>query len=240
MMFESSFHAIYSSYMSVLGVADNFAKLRNAFGQIFSTFAIIRTLNWIYKKLMYLLGIGKDNFTKEAVWSDAMNSASNVDNSSKTKRKTWPLLLFMSLMFGGPYLLFKLISELQPNAVREAWVPADQPGNLAVGLYDFYAASEQELSVTANQKLMIAPKKFQPTDCPGWVLACNENRKIGLVPSNYIGVLMQSEKTGQTYIEHNGQAYQPSISGKSAMNTSEDVEKSKANSEQSSKETGEG
>lgn len=50
---------------------------------------------------------------------------------------------------------------------------------------------------------------------------------------------MQSEKTGQTYIEHNGQAYQPSISGKSAMNTS-DVEKSKANSEQSSKETEEG
>lgn len=51
--------------------------------------------------------------------------------------------------------------------ITEAWVPADQPGNLAVGLYDFYAASEQELSVTANQKLMIAPKKFQPTDCPG-------------------------------------------------------------------------
>lgn len=62
MMFESSFHAIYSSYMSVLEVADNFAKLQNAFGQIFSTLAVIRALNWIYKKLMKLLGMPNNSF----------------------------------------------------------------------------------------------------------------------------------------------------------------------------------
>lgn len=42
----------------------------------------------------------------------------------------------------------------------------------------------------------------------GWILACNESRKVGLIPSNYIGVLMKSEKTGKTYIEHNGQTYE--------------------------------
>lgn len=46
-------------------------------------------------------------------------------------------------------------------------MPAVHPGSLAVGLYDFYAASEFELSITPQQKLIIAPKKFQPTDCPG-------------------------------------------------------------------------
>lgn len=39
------------------------------------------------------------------------------------------------------------------------------------------------------------------------MLACNENRKVGLIPSNYVGAVMHSEKTGQTYIDHNGRKY---------------------------------
>lgn len=69
----------------------------------------------------------------------------------------------------------------------------------------------------------------------GWILACNENSKIGLVPSNYIGILLQSE-TGQTYIEHNGQRYSytrnPSVG--SSLNTDKS-EKNNLNEEESGK-----
>ena len=69
----------------------------------------------------------------------------------------------------------------------------------------------------------------------GWILACNENSKIGLVPSNYIGILLQSE-TGQTYIEHNGQRYlytrNPSVG--SSLNTDKS-EKNNLNEEESGK-----
>lgn len=100
-------------------------------------------------------------------------------------------------------------------------------------MYDFHASNSEELSFAANQKLMIAPEKFQSSGCQGslpagnracsvldgilmesssftgWMLACNENNKVGLIPGNYIGLVMQSEKTGKTYIEHNGQKFQP-------------------------------
>lgn len=65
MMFESTFHAIHSSYMSVLGVADNFGKMRSVFGQIFSTFAIIRAINWMFKKLLYLIGMKLEYLIKQ-------------------------------------------------------------------------------------------------------------------------------------------------------------------------------
>lgn len=209
MMFESTFHAIHSSYMSVLGVADNFGKLRSVFGQIFSTFAIIRTLNWMFRKLLYLIGIQKENPVSDHIWSEALNEAAGLtpEQSQGGKTFNWPMMMIVGLITAGPYLLFKLISQLHSSIPVEVWNPAEQPGNLAVGFYDFHAASDQELSFSAQQKLMIAPKKFQPTNCPGWLLACNENRKIGLIPNNYVGIMMQSEKTGQTYIDFNGQAY---------------------------------
>lgn len=58
-MMESTFNAVYSSFQAVLGVAENFGRLRTMFGQFFSTFAVLRTLQWLYKKLLYLIGENK-------------------------------------------------------------------------------------------------------------------------------------------------------------------------------------
>jgi peroxin-13 len=55
-MLESTFNAIYSSFRAVLAVAENFGRLRTMFGQVYSTFAVMRILQWLYKKLLYLIG----------------------------------------------------------------------------------------------------------------------------------------------------------------------------------------
>jgi len=60
-MLESTFNAVYSSFRAVLSVAENFGRLRTMFGQFFSTFAVLRTLQWLYRKLLYL--IGEHNYT---------------------------------------------------------------------------------------------------------------------------------------------------------------------------------
>lgn len=55
-MLESTFNAIYNSFRAVLAVAENFGRLRTMFGQVYSTFAVMRILQWLYKKLLYLIG----------------------------------------------------------------------------------------------------------------------------------------------------------------------------------------
>lgn len=49
-MLDSTFFAITSSFRAILGVAANFGRLRGVFAQFWSTFAILRSLSWIYKK----------------------------------------------------------------------------------------------------------------------------------------------------------------------------------------------
>ena len=49
-MLDSTFFALTSSFRAILGVAANFGRLRGVFAQFWSTFAIFRSLNWIYRK----------------------------------------------------------------------------------------------------------------------------------------------------------------------------------------------
>lgn len=52
-MLDSTFFAITSSFRAILGVAANFGRLRGVFAQFWSTFAIFRGLNWLYRKSVY-------------------------------------------------------------------------------------------------------------------------------------------------------------------------------------------
>lgn len=49
-MLESTLFAITSSFRAILGVAANVGHLKSVFAQFWSTFAIFRGLNWIYRK----------------------------------------------------------------------------------------------------------------------------------------------------------------------------------------------
>lgn len=56
MMLDSTFNAVYTSFRAVLGVAENFGRLRSLLGQFFSSIALFRAFIWLYKKVLYLLG----------------------------------------------------------------------------------------------------------------------------------------------------------------------------------------
>jgi len=49
-MLDSTFFALTSSFRAILGVATNFVRLRSVFAQFWTTFAIFRGLNWMYRK----------------------------------------------------------------------------------------------------------------------------------------------------------------------------------------------
>ena len=57
-------------------------------------------------------------------------------------------------------------------------------------MYDFVAQGNDELSITAGERLRIAPKQRQPR-VRGWLLASVDGNTKGIVPANYIKVSFQ-------------------------------------------------
>jgi len=56
MLLESTYFALTNSFRAILSVADNIGRLRSTIGQLLSTFALIRVMKWIYKKILFTLG----------------------------------------------------------------------------------------------------------------------------------------------------------------------------------------
>ena len=52
MALESTFHAVYSSFRAVVGVADHLGRVK----QVLSTLAIFRFFRWMFRRIMYLIG----------------------------------------------------------------------------------------------------------------------------------------------------------------------------------------
>ncbi len=52
MMLESTFHALYSSFRAVVGVADHLGRVK----QVFSALAIFRFFKWVWRRILYLIG----------------------------------------------------------------------------------------------------------------------------------------------------------------------------------------
>lgn len=56
-MLESSLAAVYNSFRAVVGVADQFSRLKSHFQHVITTLAIFRTLKWMLRKILVLLRI---------------------------------------------------------------------------------------------------------------------------------------------------------------------------------------
>lgn len=54
-MLDSTLFAITSSFRAILGMAANFGRLRGVFAQLWSSFAIFRGINWIYRKWVFAI-----------------------------------------------------------------------------------------------------------------------------------------------------------------------------------------
>ncbi|XP_064104625.1 peroxisomal membrane protein PEX13-like isoform X2 [Macrobrachium nipponense] len=192
MMLESTYHAVYSSFRAVLGVAEHFSRMKSHFAQIFSALAVVRTLKWIMKKLLYIIGLRSQDPSLEAAWrSTATTAATSLTEADlKQSRSSWPIVMFLAVVFGGPYLIWHLLSSLVPSGASQGsqkWHKGYSDHYAAVSLYSFQAASKKELSIQTGQNLFLAPKDLQP-QVRGWLLASN-GKEMGLVPANYLKIL---------------------------------------------------
>lgn len=198
MMLESSYSAVYNSFRAILGVADQFTRLKTHFSHIFTTLAAVKFLRWLYRRILVFLRLKPANYAQaraEVAWSDAQSWEQLAGSGGGGGG--WSTLLFFLVVIGGPYLIYKLLAKIAGHVENSRkWAKGEGDHFEAKVLYSFNGVDENELSVEAGNIIRIAPKELQPA-MRGWLMGSHmDGQKIGLVPMNYIQVTRQvNQKT---------------------------------------------
>lgn len=191
MMLESTLFAVQNSVRAVAGVADQFGHLRN---HIVSTSAsFLRILKYYFRKVLSLFRLQKPQQQEEKFWQDAMSGKS----SSKEEGKLYASLLFFTVLIATPWFIWKLLKSMTTEQETEnKWSKGSGEHFLAEVKFPFTARSTDELSLSVNTIIRLAPKNRQP-NIRGWLLAA-EGDNQGLVPANYIKILGKNRKDDTT------------------------------------------
>ncbi|XP_074673280.1 peroxisome biogenesis factor 13 isoform X2 [Strix aluco] len=198
MMMDATFSAVYNSFRAVLDVANHFSRLKVHFTKVFSAFALVRTLRYLYQRLQRLLGLRKSS-ENEDLWAESEGTVARVglEDKAANSAKSWPIFLFFAVIMGGPYLIWKLLSTYSDEeTVSSNWASGEDDHVVGRAEYDFSALSEEEISFRAGDMLKLAPKEQQPK-IRGWLLASYDGQTTGLVPANYIKILGKRRASGK-------------------------------------------
>lgn len=113
MMLESTYFALHNSFRAVLGVADQFSKLKTQLTHVAASFAAFRFIRWLYRRLKVLLGLRQAGMSED-MWANAVRkSAVEAQQRFPAQNKSsWPLVLFMAISIGGPYLIWRMLCNM--------------------------------------------------------------------------------------------------------------------------------
>lgn len=187
MLLESTYQALYSSFRAVVGVADQFGRLKEHLAQTLSALALVRSLRWLFLRAWYMMR-GRSGMT-EAAWNQATRAGSAIPSAGPPQPggSSWPIVAFFAFVVGAPCLLWRIFSAAARREAR--WASGEEEHHVAVALYDFQPEAPNEIAMKAGQELRLAPKELQPR-VRGWLLASlDDGRQVGLVPANYVKVL---------------------------------------------------
>jgi peroxin-13 len=161
-MFESTFHAVYNSFRAIVGVADQFYRLKMHLSNIFSAFALMKALKYLARKLLRIIKRQKSMDVDDELWSNMAKMGTRDAESfvKDNKRRTnWPLVLFFAVVVGGPWLIWRILSSIEGiHNDNSSWMSGKIDHFVAVSEYDYDAENADELSFKRGQKIIIAPK----------------------------------------------------------------------------------
>ncbi|CAJ0581384.1 unnamed protein product, partial [Mesorhabditis spiculigera] len=193
-MLSSTHNAVYSSFRAVIGVVDQFSRLKGQFTGLMASLALFRFVQKLWRWLLVALRLKPANYAsdQELAWTTAQAplGADLLVGGSPGTPVNWPALFFWVVALGFPYLIYKCVTRMVENVEKQrVWATGPANHYNAEALFDFEAQNAQELSVMAGERLRIAPKEQQPK-VRGWLLAStSDGQKIGLVPINYVKIV---------------------------------------------------
>ncbi|CAP31965.2 Protein CBR-PRX-13 [Caenorhabditis briggsae] len=181
-MLNSTHNAVYSSFRAVIGVVEQFGRLKTQLSSVVVSLALFR---WVYKFWRWLLVMLK---LKPANYASVAEMAWG--SSQLYATVNWPAALFWVVAIGGPWLIYKCVSQMvQAAEEKRKWATGSAAHYTAQALFDFQASNDQELSFMNGETLRVAPKEEQPR-VRGWLLAsAADGTRIGLVPINYVRIV---------------------------------------------------
>ncbi|WFC96658.1 tryptophan--tRNA ligase [Malassezia brasiliensis] len=210
-MLESTFMATHSSFFAMVGVADQFAYLRNYLGQVLSIFAL-----WRHAKNLLLrmsgrrpVGIDADEFRNFRKHGGGRTTA-----SKPNKR---PLFVFFLAVIGLPYLMGKLVkvitarqeaerarlakeaseSGMNLKQLMDAQGGAIDPSKLpfAVARWEYKATNPMELTLSPGDIVAVISKVNPDTKEEGmWWTGRKRDGSMGYFPSPYVEVVDMSSR----------------------------------------------
>lgn len=214
-MLESTFMATHSSFFAMVGVADQFAHLRNYLGQVLSIFALARYLKNLGLRLAGrapAVELDPREFKDFAAHGGA--AGQNKKSARPSKR---PLIVFFMAVIGLPYLMGKLVrfitakqeAERQRleqqghNPTQAGMLPGQIGGGMMSGnegeaidptkltfvraLYSYPASDPLELSLQPNDIVAVLSKHDPQTGAESaWWRGRTRDGRIGWFPSTYV------------------------------------------------------
>ncbi|PWN30216.1 hypothetical protein BDZ90DRAFT_247796 [Jaminaea rosea] len=188
-MLESTFMATHSSFFAMVGVADQFASLRNYLGQVLSIFALAR---WLKGLLLKVTG----------------RAPPANGQPGKAKPSKRPLVVFFLAVVGLPYLMGKLVrlitqrQEAERLRLEAEQQTGQQAGHLSLpdgasidpsklsfvrALYTYESSDPLELSLRPNDIVAVL-SKVDPSSGQesSWWRGRTRDGRIGWFPSTYV------------------------------------------------------
>ncbi|KAJ8971151.1 hypothetical protein NQ314_000849 [Rhamnusium bicolor] len=184
MMLDNTFFAMTSSFRAVLSVAENFGRLRTMFGHIWYSVNIFRFFNWLYRKIMQMMGYKIPRSMNSIAWREAANGVAP-PSSGSSPGSSWPTIAFLGMLISAPYIISKFLPKYEDKGDPANW---KSPGIRAKAVFDFIATTSNELTIQTNDIIILAPTYIQDEmnlKNSGWAFAVCKG-KSGVVPLNYL------------------------------------------------------
>ncbi|PKI84818.1 Pex13p [Malassezia vespertilionis] len=206
-MLESTFMATHSSFFAMVGVADQFAHLRNYLGQVLSIFALAR-----YAKNLVLRLSGR---TPTGIDSGEFRDFQRKGVAGRPRPNKRPLIIFFLAVIGLPYLMGKLVKMITARQEAERARLAQQAAETGTDLqqqnalgsgpidpskltfvrarFPYNAADALELSLKTNEVVAVLSKTNPQTgEESQWWRGRTRDGRIGWFPSTYTETLEEA------------------------------------------------
>lgn len=207
-MLEATYMATHSSFFTMVSVAEQFGNLKNALGSFLGIYALIKYCKRLLAKITggrLIKDTSKVIDAKEFAKFEAKQEATR--NSTAKRISLKPLLIFLAMAIGTPYLLNKLVLHLAKK--RNLPLPGQFPGqqqqqepidvssiDFGRALYDFVPENPQvELPLKTGDLVAILSKLDPSGRESQWWRVRSRSGQTGYIPGNYVEIIVKKPKT---------------------------------------------
>lgn len=186
-LLDSTYMATHSSFMAMVGVAEQLGYLRNYLGNILGIFALIRWLRRLSYRLTGRSLPPELENEQHQQQEDGQQSLEGEDQSQQEQqpKKRRSLLFMLAVFVGLPYMMYQLFRKAAEYHKQRLLLK--QRENDAIVLYDFVSEDPMELNLRRGEIIQVLSKVDPATGEPSsWWYGKNGSGVTGLFPANYV------------------------------------------------------